>query len=443
MVVRRMPYEQFVEYLEEKCENYFQDMDLLEYLSQAITNEMDTCVFKKICPPKKRYFNDFFMDEMVDWIKIEAVEARTSTTDKGKEKVSEDATEVVEARRSIVDRGFNSDYESEFDSDDDSDYHSDKSVDCLSLGQEDLIELRNRMKVNREAKAKAKEVISGSEGFTIDEGIGHAITGCGSYQEYLVFMPLCMYSTILPPKPRKMHGRPRNKRIRSIGEGGSSTRVFKVGRPRKNQSNVNLEDADVVFRGTLRDEGVGGSRRGVGGSIGGAGVSRGGVGGSRVWKLEGELNSLQEGGEDEGFDSNEEEVVPKINDVSLVDGVFDVGLGGVRKEDFVMGEGVRKRGLCGCHGSRREVKKMIVKMMKMVETRENMISISTKTKDIFSNYVDPYLYNVDDFTSQDLIILNHNLLVMTNVSDDLLSFDLNIEFDVIGRRRIGLIRTTC
>ncbi|GKD34555.1 hypothetical protein Tco_1250064, partial [Tanacetum coccineum] len=40
------------------------------------------------------------------------------------------------------------------------------------------------------------------------------------------------------------------------------------------------------------------------------------------------------------FDSNEEDVVPKVDDVSLVDGVFDGAFGGDREEDFVMGEGV-------------------------------------------------------------------------------------------------------
>ncbi|GJX72362.1 hypothetical protein Tco_0309533 [Tanacetum coccineum] len=41
-----------------------------------------------------------------------------------------------------------------------------------------------------------------------------------------------------------------------------------------------------------------------------------------------------------GFDSNEEEVVPKVDDVSLVDGVFDGAFGGEGEEDVVMGEGV-------------------------------------------------------------------------------------------------------
>ncbi|GJX17110.1 hypothetical protein Tco_0217942, partial [Tanacetum coccineum] len=48
-------------------------------------------------------------------------------------------------------------YETEYDSDDDSDYQSDKSVDYLSPGEEELIQLRNRIKANREAKAKAKD----------------------------------------------------------------------------------------------------------------------------------------------------------------------------------------------------------------------------------------------------------------------------------------------
>ncbi|GKF10248.1 hypothetical protein Tco_0048174, partial [Tanacetum coccineum] len=38
------------------------------------------------------------------------------------------------------------------------------------------------------------------------------------------------------------------------------------------------------------------------------------------------------------FDSNEEEVVPKVDDISLVDGVFDDAFGGDGEEVFVMGE---------------------------------------------------------------------------------------------------------
>ncbi|GKC99348.1 hypothetical protein Tco_1169623, partial [Tanacetum coccineum] len=45
-------------------------------------------------------------------------------------------------------------------------------------------------------------------------------------------------------------------------------------------------------------------------------------------------------GEKHGFDSKEDGVVPKVEDVSLVDGVFDGALGGDRDEDFAIGEGV-------------------------------------------------------------------------------------------------------
>ncbi|GJR12949.1 multidrug resistance-associated protein 5 [Tanacetum coccineum] len=160
------------------------DMDLSKYLSQAITYNMDACVFKTIGPPKKRYCNDFSLDEMVDWAEMEVekpkgvetrtsttevdatdgVEARSSTTevdvtdgvdatDKGKEKISQDATKVVETRRRTVE----TDSKTQYYSDDDSDYQPDKSVDYLSPGEEELIKLRNRMKANREAKAKAKD----------------------------------------------------------------------------------------------------------------------------------------------------------------------------------------------------------------------------------------------------------------------------------------------
>nr|GEX68903.1 pentatricopeptide repeat-containing protein [Tanacetum cinerariifolium] len=108
-------------------------------LSQAITIDMDVCVSMTVGPSKKRYCNDFFMDEMVDWAEreveqhdkgkdaTEGVEAMTSTSNKGKKKVSQDATECVEARTSTVDN----DYDSEFDNDDDSDYHSEKLVDYI------------------------------------------------------------------------------------------------------------------------------------------------------------------------------------------------------------------------------------------------------------------------------------------------------------------------
>nr|GEU53238.1 hypothetical protein [Tanacetum cinerariifolium] len=156
IVVSRMPYEQLAEFLKEKYGCYFQgcitkltlyldhlDMDLSEYLSQAITYDMDDLVSKKIDPLKKRYCNDFFVDEMVDWAEMEvettAVEARTSTIEGVKARNS--TIEGVEARTSTKDKG-----------------KKDKSVDFLSPCEDELIELRNRMKANRKANAKAKYI---------------------------------------------------------------------------------------------------------------------------------------------------------------------------------------------------------------------------------------------------------------------------------------------
>ncbi|GJU41014.1 hypothetical protein Tco_1193971 [Tanacetum coccineum] len=54
----------------------------------------------------------------------------------------------------------------------------------------------------------------------------------------------------------------------------------------------------------------------------------------------GESVWFEEGGKDCGFYSNEDKVVPKVDDVSLVDGVFDGAFGGDGDDDFVMGKGV-------------------------------------------------------------------------------------------------------
>nr|GEV04770.1 zinc finger, CCHC-type [Tanacetum cinerariifolium] len=182
IAVPRMPFEQLVGFLEEKCGDYFQEMNLLKYLSQAITYDMDDLVSKKIGPPKKRYCSDFSFDEMVDWAEMEVetegvkantsttegvkannsitegVEARTSTT-KGVE-ARNSTTEGVEARTSTLEgveaRNKTKDNGKE-KSNDDSDYQSDKSVNYLSPGEYELIKLRNMMKANRKAKAKAKD----------------------------------------------------------------------------------------------------------------------------------------------------------------------------------------------------------------------------------------------------------------------------------------------
>ncbi|GKC95160.1 hypothetical protein Tco_1160602 [Tanacetum coccineum] len=75
--------------------------------------------------------------------------------------------------------------------------------------------------------------------------------------------------------------------------------------------------------------------RGGGCGEGGEGVSR-----MRSTGVIGEGVSLEVGGEDCGFDLNEEEVVLNVDNVSLVDEVFDGAFGVDGEEDVVMGEGV-------------------------------------------------------------------------------------------------------
>ncbi|GJV09684.1 hypothetical protein Tco_1351225 [Tanacetum coccineum] len=50
--------------------------------------------------------------------------------------------------------------------------------------------------------------------------------------------------------------------------------------------------------------------------------------------------TLEYGGEESSFDSKEDEVVPKVDDVSLVEGVSDGAFSGDGDEDFDIGEGV-------------------------------------------------------------------------------------------------------
>ncbi|GJR40733.1 multidrug resistance-associated protein 5 [Tanacetum coccineum] len=104
-----------------------------------------------------------------------------------------------------------------------------------------------------------------------------------------------MYSTVLQPKPKKclvgLERKESELKVRVVVQLESL-------RPRKKQSVGDVEDVNVVLKGPVRDEGVGGSRGGASGSRGrgcaggskrgasgsrggGAGVSRGGDGGSR------------------------------------------------------------------------------------------------------------------------------------------------------------------
>nr|GEU79700.1 zinc finger, CCHC-type [Tanacetum cinerariifolium] len=252
------------------------DMDLSEYLSQAITTEMDAGISKTICPPKKRYCNNFSMDEMVDWAEMkveqiggssqhpqktnkgkdatEGVEAKTSNIDKGKDK-----TEGVKARTSTTDKSkekVGKKYVT-----------VDQFKECLTYyalanGFSLLYERSSGKKVVTKCGQRPSrfwhviliggnlfEVTSESEGFTVDEGKRTC-----SYK-------MCYIEPILE-QTLKLEGVP--------------------GRPRKKKAVINLEDGDVDVdvhvRSIVRDEDVGGSKGGAGGV--GAGESKGGTGAS-------------------------------------------------------------------------------------------------------------------------------------------------------------------
>ncbi|GJY36531.1 hypothetical protein Tco_0421909 [Tanacetum coccineum] len=54
---------------------------------------------------------------------------------------------------------------------------------------------------------------------------------------------------------------------------------------------------------------------------------------------------LEEKGEEFGFDSKEDEVVSRVEVVSLVDRVFEGAFGGDVDDDFAMGEGLEEEAL--------------------------------------------------------------------------------------------------
>ncbi|GJX75087.1 multidrug resistance-associated protein 5 [Tanacetum coccineum] len=125
------------------------------------------------------------------------------------------------------------------------------------------------------------EVRLGSEGFTINEG--KRSCSCRMWQlsgipcvhaTNVIFLKYrSMYSTVLPPKPKNACCKEPILEQTPKPKGGS-------GRPKKNQSFVNLEDADVGVRGPVRDEGASRSRKGVYGSQQGSEVKGGLKGGA-------------------------------------------------------------------------------------------------------------------------------------------------------------------
>nr|GEZ62493.1 multidrug resistance-associated protein 5 [Tanacetum cinerariifolium] len=395
MAVGRMPYEEFAMYLEEKCGCYFQEG------AETSTRNIDKGI------------------DATDYVK-----ARTSTTNKGKENVSEDATKVVETRRSIVEIDSETEIKANRDAKakakdnlvletnkpnnennmpvdnvkgetfEEYDIYMNELLKSLNTTDKDgitedpFISVEKHVERSGEVRVVAKcgqrlprlsdpekeyektngehysmhrsygkAILDSNPGSTVKLGVtvnpdgktyfdrfyvcfarlangwkaGYrkiiALDGCflkspnqgeiltiirrdRNNHIYLVAWAMSMYSTILPPKPRKMPSRPRKKRLRSMGEGGSSTRVSKiagqanclnckkpghnkasckepvveqtskhrgvVGRPRNKQLVEDLEDVDVVYRCPVRDEGAGGLEE-VRGSRG-----RGGLVGSRV-----------------------------------------------------------------------------------------------------------------------------------------------------------------
>ena len=163
------------------------DLDLSEYLEKADTSVMDESVSKAKGPPQKRYCNSFTVDELIDWAEMEveyegssSQHPRTSVDgDKGKEKVTEgdhtrtsvdgdkgkEKVTLGEHSRSSVDgdkgkqKVVVDEEESDYDSDFDSDYDSDKSIDYLSPGEEELIELRKRIKARRQKEHEPPEIM--------------------------------------------------------------------------------------------------------------------------------------------------------------------------------------------------------------------------------------------------------------------------------------------
>nr|GEU31269.1 pentatricopeptide repeat-containing protein [Tanacetum cinerariifolium] len=124
MAVRRMPYEQFAEFFKEKSGNLFQG------------------------PLKKRYCNAFSLNEMVDWAEIEVEPKGVETSNNNIDKAL--MQQMVLKLRLVL-------HTIAKKSDDESDYQLYKLINYLSPGEEELIELRNKMKANRVAKAKAKD----------------------------------------------------------------------------------------------------------------------------------------------------------------------------------------------------------------------------------------------------------------------------------------------
>nr|GEV86493.1 hypothetical protein [Tanacetum cinerariifolium] len=171
-----------------------------------------------------------------------------------------------------------------------SDQHKEMEPWSMSQHQKEIGMAEGRTKQVISAGGKLFEVRSGSERFIVDKAWFETDMYFMNYHDYVKpvhgmnFWPdQSMYSTVLPPKLRKRSGRPKKKRIKAIGEGGSSTRVSMVGRPRKKQPLDNFKDVDVVRRGPVRDEGASRTRGCAIGSRGRRGKRKVGTFGFAKW----------------------------------------------------------------------------------------------------------------------------------------------------------------
>ena len=239
----RMPYEKFAEILEKQAGNYFQglyfrvpnvelekglvrvsndkeiaymfdvaelygrlelyldhyDMNLSEYLEKAETSVMDESVYKAKLPTKHRYCNEFSEQELVDWAEMEyegssCHQPRNIDADVGGSSAAGDVgrSSVPDGQNGIssVDGehiGDNNEEETDYDSEVDSEYDSDKSIDYLSPGEEELIELRKRIKARREKEHESLPDMVDSENDNVPtENIGNHRSE--TFREHDVYM---------------------------------------------------------------------------------------------------------------------------------------------------------------------------------------------------------------------------------------------------------------
>ena len=179
-------------------------MDMSKYECKA--DEVVDSLCKAKGPPRKRYCNEFSEDEMVNWAEMEVeyegscshhprssdgeytrssgvsdMDGTSADGDVARTSVDGDVARTSVdgdvARNVNVDKGKEkvtvAEEECEYDSDSDfeSDYDSDKSIDYLSPGEEELIELRKRIKANREKEPESMPEMmeTNDENITPDE----------------------------------------------------------------------------------------------------------------------------------------------------------------------------------------------------------------------------------------------------------------------------------